>query len=489
MDNAGDVLPTDTVLNAKLIATFTRGAGIYPASTYQTGAKEMKNRLDVSEQEQSSGNDETNNVGVAAKPLSRRNFIATTGALVMGSLLSKRALAAGQDTIRIGFISSMTGGLALFGESDTFVIDAVRQTLVNGIDIGGKRYKVEILQRDDQTSADRAASLAAQLINGEKIDLMLAPGAIGMINVAQQCELNGVPCITTMTPWQAWMYPLKGSPDKGFKYIHHFFWGTEDIAAVYEDIWRGLPVKKVVASAWSNDVPGNAMGSTKFGLPATWVKDGYNIVDIGRFESGAADFTLQIQAFKKANAEIVTGLFSPTEWSTFWRQSQQLGYHPKVATVAKAFLFPSGVQAMGKSVDRMSTEIWWSPAYPFKSTLTGQTAHQLADDYEKHTKRDWTQPLGVVHALWELGMNALKASGDPKNPEKVSAAIAHTDLQTVIGRISWPSSSIKNVAKIRVVGGQWRILPGESKAQLFVTNNASAPEVPVQRKFELLGAA
>ena len=429
--------------------------------------------------------------GVQSSPelSSRRSFLTITGALAASALFPRKVWASDKDTIRIGYISSQTGGLALFGESDNYVVESMRKLLANGLVIGGKTYKVEILQRDDQTSADRAASIASQLINSDKVDLMLAPGAIGMINVAQLCELNGVPCISTMTPWQAWMYPLKGKPDKGFKYIHHFFWGTEDIAAVYEDIWKGLPLKKVVASAWSNDVPGNAMGSAKIGLPATWTKDGYNVIDIGRFEVGAADFTLQIQSFKKANAEIVTGLFSPTEWSTFWKQSQQLGYHPMVATVAKAFLFPSGVQAMGQSADRMSTEIWWSPAYPFKSTLSGQTAKQLADDYEAQTRRDWTQPLGVVHALWELGISALKASGDPKDPERVSAAIAHTDLTTVIGRINWPTSPIKNVAKIRVVGGQWRILPGQPKPQLFVTNNATAPEIPVQRKFELLGAS
>jgi branched-chain amino acid transport system substrate-binding protein len=39
-----------------------------------------------------------------------------------------------------------------------------------------------------------------------------------------------------------------------------------------------------------------------------------------------------------------------------------------------------------------------------------------------------------------------------------------------------------------VVGGQWRILNG-SKPELFITNNKTAPEIPVQRKFELLAIA
>ena len=485
VDNAGNLLPTDTAPYRKGV-WLSEGEDNIDLAFQYLWEHAMTRKVEV--QKNSVAVDSVQE-GKESRDMSRRGFLATTGALVASSVFAGRVFASDNDTIRIGFISSMTGALALFGESDTFVIEQVRKTLANGLDIAGKHYKVEILQRDDQTSADRAASLTSQLINGDKIDLMLAPGAIGVINIAQQCELNGVPCITTMTPWQAWMYPLKGSPEKGFKYIHHFFWGTEDIAAVYEDIWRSLPVKKVIASGWPNTVPGNAMGSPKIGLPATWMKDGYQIVDTGRFEAGAADFTLQIQAYKKAGADIVSGLYAPTEWSTFWRQAQQLGYHPKVATIAVAFLFPSGVKAMGKAADGMSTEIWWSPSYPFKSTLTGQSAQQLADSYRETTKRDWTQPLGVVHALWELGINVLKTSGDPKNPEKVSATIARTDLQTVIGRISWPASSIKSVAKMRVVGGQWRILPDHPEAQLFITNNATAPEIPVQRKFELLGTS
>jgi branched-chain amino acid transport system substrate-binding protein len=163
-----------------------------------------------------------------------------------------------------------------------------------------------------------------------------------------------------------------------------------------------------------------------------------------------------------------------------------MGFRPKVATVAKALLFPTGVAALGSFADRMSTEIWWTPAYPFKSSLTGQTAKQIADAYERATLKPWTQPIGVVHALWELGIHALKTSGNPKNPEAVSAAIGRTNTETVIGRIDWAGSAIKNVAKMRIVGGQWRINQTERKLELAITHNATAREIPVQRKFEML---
>jgi len=41
---------------------------------------------------------------------------------------------------------------------------------------------------------------------------------------------------------------------------------------------------------------------------------------------------------------------------------------------------------------------------------------------------------------------------------------------------------------MRVVGGQWHVGPG-GKPELFITNNKAAPEIPVQRKFDLLNLA
>jgi branched-chain amino acid transport system substrate-binding protein len=288
-----------------------------------------------------------------------------------------------------------------------------------------------------------------------------------------------------MSPWQAWMFPMKGDPAKGFKNVFHFFWGIDDIANVYLDIWKELKLPKVIGSAFENTLPGNAMGDLKTGMPAMFAKAGYKVVDIGKFPAGGDDFSAQIQAFKKEGVEIVTGLFAPPDWANFLKQSAQMGFKPKVATIAKALLFPGGVQALGKSAHGMSTEIWWSPAYPFKSSLTGQSARQLADAYSASTKKEWTQPLGVMHALIETGIAALKASGDPKNPQKVADAIRTLKLDTVIGRLDFAGSGIKNVSKMRVAGGQW-VVDSKGKLDIVVTHNGTAPEIPVQRKFELL---
>lgn len=416
----------------------------------------------------------------------KRGFLRGAAALAAGVTLGggSRARAAASDKIRIGYISPKTGPFAPFTEADDFIIEQVRKSVAGGLKIGSKTYEVEILARDDQSSPDRQSNLAAELINKENIDLMLAQVSIGP-GVSQQCELNGVPCISTMTPWQAWLFPMKGDPAKGFKNVFHFFWGIEDIADVYLDIWKGLPTNKVVGSVFSNDVPGNAMGDAKLGMPGAFAQAGYKVIDIGKFPIGADDFSTYIQAFKKENVEIITGLFNPPEWATFLNQSAQMGFKPKVATIAKALLFPGGVAALGPRAEGMSTEIWWLPTYPFKSSLTGQTAAELAASYQAATKREWTQPLGVIHALFETGIAALKNSHDPKAPAKVADALRGMRQDTVIGQLDFNQSGIRNVSKMRVVGGQWHVGAG-GKDELFITNNRTAPEIPVERKFDLL---
>lgn len=415
--------------------------------------------------------------------LPRRRFLGQTAAAAAATLGVSRAFAA-DNTLRIGYISPRTGPFAPFSEADEFIIDQVRKSLAGGLNIGGKRYQVEILARDDQTSSDRASNLAAELINKDNIDLLLCNSAVGP-GAPQQCELNGVPCLSTLTPWQAWMFPMKGDPAKGFNSCFHFFWGIEDIGDVFVDIWSGLPTGKVLGTAFENTVPGNAMGDAKLGMPAQFAKAGYKLVDAGRYSLGTDDFSTHIQAFKKANVEIVTGLFNPPEWATFMKQAIQMGFRPKVATVAKAFLFPSGVAALGARADGMSSEIWWTPSYPFRSSLTGQSSRELAAAYAASTKREWTQPLGVNHALFEAGIAALKASGDPKNPKAVANALRTLKQPTVIGALDFASSGIKNVSKIRVAGGQWR-LNAQGKPELFITHNRKAPEIPTERKFEML---
>ena len=77
------------------------------------------------------------------------------------------------------------------------------------------------------------------------------------------------------------------------------------------------------------------------GLPASADKQGYTLVDPGRYPTGTDDFSAQINQFKKAGVEIVTGVPIPPDFTTFWKQAQQQGFKPKVVVGGQGAALPA----------------------------------------------------------------------------------------------------------------------------------------------------
>src|SRR6185503_4944827 len=265
-----------------------------------------------------------------------------------------------------------------------------------------------------------------------------------------QCEANGTPCITTVAPWQPFFFGRGGTPDKAFQWTYHFFWGLEDVEQVYLNMWNALSTNKKAGALWPNDPDGNAWGDPSTGFAPVVGKSGYTITDPGHYPNGTQDFSAQISRFKAENAEILLGVPIPPDFTTFWKQAKQQGYAPKIATIGKALLFPSSVEALGAIGQNLGTEVWWHPTAPYKSSLTGQTAQQLADAYEAAGKQ-WTQPLGFVHALFEVAAAALtKAGGTEK--AKVAGALKTLTATTIVGSLDWTKGPVPNVAKTPLAG-------------------------------------
>src|SRR6201988_834841 len=358
--------------------------------------------------------------------------------------------------IKIGHVSPKTGPLAGFGEADNFILEQVRGILSPGLSVGGKTYPGQIISKDSQSSGSRASEVASELILGDKVDLIVASATPDTTNpVADQAEVNEVPCITTNCPWQPYFFGRKGDPAKGFTWTYHFFWGLEDVIAAFLALWEGQPTNKVIGGLFPNDADGNAGGDPQRGLPPALAQAGYRLVDPGRYQVMNNDFTSQITRFKEAGAEIVTGNMIPPDFATFWSQAAQQNFHPKIVTIGKALLFPSVVNSLGPRGDGLTSEIWWTPDYPFRSGLTGQRAQQLTDAYTAATKRPWTQPIGFQHALFEVGLDVLKRSKSLE-PKSILDAIAATNYSSIVGPVHWTGQPVKNVSKTPLVAGQWQ---------------------------------
>ena len=424
--------------------------------------------------------------------LTRRKLLKSTAAAGMSAAasgLAAPAIAQGAR-IRIGYVTPQSGPLAAFAEADRFILDGF-----NASDAGAN---FEVIVKDSQSNPNRAAEVAQDLIVDDEIDLMLVASTPETTNpVATTCENEEIPCISTVAPWQPWFLGQQGNPGdpeswQPFDYAYHFFWGLEDVIAVFTNMWGQLDTNKSVAGLFPNDGDGNAWGDPVVGFPPVLADLGYTLTDPGRYQNLTDDFTAQINAFKQANAEIVTGVVIPPDFTTFWTQAKQQGFTPKAASIGKAILFPQAVEALGETGHNLSSEVWWSPSHPFASSLNGMSAGDLAQSFTAATGRQWTQPIGFVHALFEVAADAMGRVSDTRDADEVSEAIAATRLDTIVGPLAWdgaglPPFAARNVAKTPLVGGQWRLKDGGGY-DLVIVDNKTAPEVPTGGAMEEIPA-
>jgi branched-chain amino acid transport system substrate-binding protein len=387
----------------------------------------------------------------------------------------------GDGTVKIGFTAPLTGPLAGFGEANDFILAEIKDLVKDGIMLGDKSFTVEIVTKDVESNSDTAATRAGELILDEKVDLMIAIATPEMINpVADQCEANGVPCLSTLAPWQPYFLGRGGDPAVGFDWTYHFFWGADQLVGVFVEMWDSVDTNKKIGLLCPNDPDGNALADPKTGFPAGATAAGYTVVDPGRFQDLTDDFSSIIGQFKSEGVEIVVGIPLPPDFATFWTQAAQQDFHPKLVTMAKAILFPSAVEALGDLGDGLASEIWWTPGHPFKSSLTGASAQELSDEYEQSTGKQWTQFVGFVHALFEETFDVLARAGTT-DKQAVATAAAATSLDTIVGPLKYGNGGVpKNIATTALVGGQWqKTNGGDFEFDLVVTNNKLSPEIPL----------
>jgi branched-chain amino acid transport system substrate-binding protein len=410
---------------------------------------------------------------------SRRRVVGGSVALAAAGLCGPRILrAGGMPTIRIGHVSPITGFLAGFAEAQTWVLESIRRYLDKGLDIGGRTYRIEIITRDSQSDQSRAADVASDLILKDKVDILTASsGSINVNPVANIAELNEVPCITTDNPWESYYYGRRGTAIQGFEWTYHFFWGLEQVLAAFIGQWQAQDTNRQVGVLF-NTAQDDTSWHNAF-VPAI-EKAGFTVVDPGQFPAFGNDFTPQIGLFKRERVEIVSGNLISSDFSTFWAQCAQQGFKPKVVSLGKAFLFPADVASLGDRALNVCCEVWWSPHYPYKSSLTGISCRQLADNYEAATGRHWTQPIPFKHALFEVVIDVLRRTLDPKDGKSILQAIRATDLPTIVGPIKWTGSPVKNVCTTPVVAGQWQKHAG--RLDIEIVNSGAFPEIMTTSK-------
>ncbi|GES05242.1 hypothetical protein Acor_73100 [Acrocarpospora corrugata] len=270
-------------------------------------------------------------------------------------------------------------------------------------------------------------------------------------------------------------------------YSFHFCFGVEQFKNAYTNQWPQVPTNKKVGVMWPNDSDGNAVRAA---LGPLLEKAGYTIVDPGPYTNGTNDYSAQIAMFKAENCEIFNSFPLPPDFATFWRQATQQGYQPKIVQVAKTGLFPSQVEALGEIGVGIAGGAYWTPTYPYASSLTKIASKDLADGYQNTVGKQWTQQLGPSLALFDIAAAAFQAAADPKDRAGLAKTIGTLSVDTPVGKLEWGKGPNGNVVVTPILGGQWLAAEpgGKYKLDFVLCDNSSDPNVPVAAQLKAYGA-
>ena len=429
--------------------------------------------------------------GAERSTLSRRTLLrgVGAGALALGAgsvldacssnLKGSKSSGSAKKKITIGFVTPLTGPVAGFAVSDGYVVDQIRKTpqFAKGIKAGSTTYPVDIVVKDSQSDPNRASQVARELINQNKADLIVVTSTPEVTNpVATVCESLGVPCVSTIVPWESWYFGRGAKPGTAFKWTTMFFFGLAEFGECFTPMWNRISNDKVVALMYPNDADGNAF---RTGFPPLMKKAGYRTIDGGAYSDGSTDYSAMIQKFKSNQAEIFSNAPIPPDFNVMWKQAAQQGYRPKLATVAKVLLFPADVVALGNLVVNVATDAWWTPSHPYKSSLTGLSAADLANQFTQATGKQWVQSLGTTYSLFEIAYNAFSQVDDPHNRSQVAAKLKSMNYEGICGPLNFAGGPVPGVAIIKPVGVQWKKATGKFPYELQIVDNSASKAVPL----------
>lgn len=295
------------------------------------------------------------------------------GAIAAGLALGSTPVAAEEDTIRIGMTVSSTGSFALASQSGVrgveVWVDEVNQR--GGLDLDGKKYKIELVKRDDRSDKQMVSRVYETLIKDDKVDFAFAPfGSTLSAAAATITERLG----KLLVIWSAANDKLY---DQGFKLI---FSATQEPASHQPRpsmaLIANLGIKKI-AITFSDEPFTTAFAENARALAQ---KLGLEVVMFDKYPKGQKDFSTIIQKAKALGAEA----FYPTSYEgdlmSMAKQMRQLNIN-----FPFTYMFYSTVpqfEAVGTDADYVYGSTNWHPSINWKVDI-GYDRAQFMEAYNR----------------------------------------------------------------------------------------------------------
>lgn len=344
-----------------------------------------------------------------------------TAVALIGALGAHGAHA--QETLKIGAVVTLSGPGAAWGQAmkNAAELAADKVNAGGGLDVAGRKYRIEIIAYDDKYQAGEAVTVANRLVFEDKVKYIIGPTGSAPTVAAQPITQKNKVITMTMA-----FTPKAIGPDKSFTFRP--LATTVEFAQPQIDwVIKTLGVKKP-GGLFPNDESGQAMSKD---IETAYKKAGAELAVKEFFERDRVDFVplLTRMLARGVDAIDLNGI-SPTTAGLVVKQARELGFKGRIVRTGG----PATAELV-KVAGKAATE--------------GLIVHAPIDASQSSTKAylDLYQakyqvvPNGFSPSFYDgtsMLFEAIRRAGSVSDTEKVSEELARIrDFQGTLGALSW----------------------------------------------------
>ncbi len=347
--------------------------------------------------------------------------------------------AAAQETIRFGAPLPLTGALApeALKQQQGYDLWAEEVNKAGGINVGGKKMKVEIVYVDYQSNTPRAVQAAEQLITQDKVNFLFAAFGSGAAKAASTIsEKYGVPTIAS-TASSAQVY------DQGYKYLFGTFTPNDTLTNPLADIIKQrAPEVKRVAILARNDLFPLAIAQE---MEKSAKARGLDVVYFEKYTINSMDHSSSLTEIKALKPDwiVLTGYINDLVLLRKQMADQRIG--APVVTMIAGPAYQEFIDATGAGAENITSAAWWHPAVRYKGVgIFGTTENYVKLFRAKYNSMpDYAQASASVSgALFQI---AIEKAGS-LDRTKVRDELAKMNIVTFWGPIRFgPTGQINSL--------------------------------------------
>jgi branched-chain amino acid transport system substrate-binding protein len=342
------------------------------------------------------------------------------------------------DAIKIGATLPLTGSESRAGGlyRKGYELAIKQRNDAGGIELGGKKVKIEFLLEDDRSDQRSVVSLTRKLLTKDRVNALLSTYSTSL-NLAQAAipESTGIPYVNgggAGTP----IYKPEGRTNKWtfgtISNITQMSQLTADWIAEMQD--QGKLPKPLKAAL----LPENTAHGIDYakGL-RDWIKDNPGRIEIvldEQFEEETSDFTGLLGRVKAARADALLVDAHLPDFINMQRTYKTFGLKHKVVTYGARGSEGDAKKALGDATDYIISAQWWSPALDNEATPKFIEAFKAT----YHEDPEWYSALAYDTAAVLLAAIEDAGSVDPDAIRKALEKIDYSPAVLPGGSIHFP---------------------------------------------------